>query len=107
LSFLQQVRKHLSPDGNFILSVWQFMNSARLAARVRPWEILNLHSSDLEPGDTLLDWRAGGVGLRYAHFFNEDELDELANRSGFRVCETFHSDGKEHNLGLYQVWKIA
>ena len=105
LRLLRQMRTHLRPGGSFIHSVWQFMNSPRLSARVRPWASINIRTEDLEPGDTLLDWRSGGEGLRYVHLFNEVELYELARNSGFHISETFYSDGKEGNLGLYQVWQ--
>ncbi len=59
----------------------------------------------MDPGDYLLDWRRGGEGLRYVHHFSPEELAELAAETGFRVLETFWSDGEGGNLGLYQVWE--
>jgi hypothetical protein len=32
-------------------------------------------------------------------------LDELANLSGFRLADTYYSDGEGDRLGLYQVWE--
>lgn len=104
LRLLRQVRSHLALGSYFIHSEWQFQNSPRLAGHIHSWELLGLLASDLEPGDALLDWRAGGEGLRYIHLFSETELNVLARESGFRVSQTFYSDGKEGNLGLYQVW---
>jgi tRNA (uracil-5-)-methyltransferase TRM9 len=105
LSLLRQIKDHLSPGGLFIFSTWQFHHSPRLASRVVPWEKVNLTEDDLEPGDTLLDWRQGGAGLRYVHLFNEAELAGLAQSSGFHIQQTYISDGKEGNLGLYQIWQ--
>jgi tRNA (uracil-5-)-methyltransferase TRM9 len=109
LSVLKQIRNHLvHPGGVFFHSEWQFRNSRRLAGRIMPWEMVGLHACDVDEGDALLDWRAeGGAGLRYVHQFNEIELEKLAQAAGFRVTETFYSDGKEGNLGLYQVWTSA
>jgi tRNA (uracil-5-)-methyltransferase TRM9 len=104
-SLLHKVKILLEPGGRFIHSEWQFLNSPRLAARVQPWESIDLSNDDVDPGDYLLDWRQGGTGLRYVHHFSEPELAELAADSGFEVIETFFSDGETHNLGLYQVWK--
>jgi hypothetical protein len=39
------------------------------------------------------------------HQFSEQELAELAESTGFRVVESFYSDGEGGRLGLYQVWK--
>ena len=100
------VRNHLASNGRFILSNWQFLTSAKLRARVQPWERIGLSARDVDAGDYLLDWRRGGKGLRYVHQFSEDELAELADATGFRMEETFYSDGEGGKLGLYQVWKI-
>jgi SAM-dependent methyltransferase len=106
LQILRAVRDLLSPKGRFIHSNWQFLNSERLRKRVHPWEEIGLSDSEVDPGDYLLDWRRGGFGLRYVHHFSEEELDELAAESGFRVVKTFYSDGETGDLGLYQVWGI-
>ncbi len=105
LHLLGKVRKLLEPDSRYIHSEWQFLNSPRLATRIQPWESIGLSSSEVDPGDYLLDWRQGGTGLRYVHHFSEPELADLAAQAGFEVVETFLSDGENARLGLYQVWK--
>ncbi len=105
---LRLVKEHLAQGGRFIHSEWQFQRSPRWAGRRLPWEKAGLADGDVEAGDTLLDWRATGgkaaPALRYVHRFTEDELAEDARACGFRILETFYSDGKEGDLGLYQVW---
>jgi SAM-dependent methyltransferase len=105
LNLLRIVHQLLNPDGLFIHSNWQFLNSEKLTARIQPWETAAFSESEVDAGDYLLDWRRGGMGLRYVHHFDEEELDELANAGRFRIMDTFHSDGESGNLGLYQVWK--
>jgi tRNA (uracil-5-)-methyltransferase TRM9 len=102
---LSTVRTHLPGGGRWIHSEWQFLHSPRLRARIQPWDTIGLAADQVDEGDYLLDWRAGGSGLRYAHHFSEAELEELAHDSGFRVLETFYSDGEGGRLGLYQVWE--
>jgi SAM-dependent methyltransferase len=104
-ALLEQVRGQLAAGGRFVHSNWQFLNSARLRARVQPWEAAGLADEDVAAGDYLLDWRRDGAGLRYVHHFDEDELAELAVASGFQVVETFRSDGETGDLGLYGVWE--
>lgn len=104
LAFLRQVRSVVKADGRFIHSNWQFMRSPKLAARVQPWAAAGLYESQVDPGDYLLDWRSGGTGLRYVRQFSEDELAGLAAEAGFRVAETFYSDGSTGDLSLYSVW---
>jgi SAM-dependent methyltransferase len=105
LNLLRVVNQLLKQDGLFIHSNWQFLNSAKLKARIQPWERVRLSRSDVDDADYLLNWRSGGEGLRYVHHFDEDELEELARASNFQAINTFYSDGEGGKLGLYQVWK--
>jgi len=102
---LLQNNPQIKKPGFFIHSEWQFLNSPRLRNRVISWENAGLTSEDVEPGDYLLDWRYSGYGIRYVHQFTEDELFSLANATGFKVKETFYSDGEGGRLGLYQIWE--
>ena len=104
LQILRKVRSLLA-GGRFVHSEWQFLNSPRLKARIQPWESIGLSESDIDPGDYLLDWRQGGTGLRYVHHFSEAELEGLAAETGFKVAESFLSDGENNRLGLYQEWQ--
>ena len=107
---LRQVNELLPESGLFIHSEWQLQHSPRLRARLQPWSAVGLSEADVDPGDVLIDWRftlpgqPEQVGLRYVHIFTQEELAELAARSGFAVRETFESDGEGGRLGLYQVW---
>ncbi len=103
---LQNVRNLLQPDGKFILSNWQFLNSEKLRQRIQAWEMASISASDVDEGDYLLDWRSGGQGLRYVHHFTSQELNLLAGETGFDVIDTFHSDGEGARLGLYQIWSV-
>ncbi len=104
LEILRTVKKLLKPEGRFIFSNWQFLNSEKLTARIQPWIRVGLSDSDVDEGDTLLDWRSGGEGLRYAHHFSAEELHGLAGQAGFKVEAEFLSDGENGRLGLYQIW---
>jgi len=105
LDILRTVRNLLKDDGEFILSNWQFLNSAKLRSRIQAWDRVGINENDLDEGDYLLDWRSGGEGLRYAHQFSADELSGLADQVGMRVINSFLSDGDGGNLGLYQIWR--
>lgn len=102
---ISKVSAHLPVGGRFIHSNWQFLNSQRLRARIQPWFNIGLSETDIEPGDYLLDWRRGGTGLRYVHHFTLEELEALAQETGFEILDSFHSDGDGGRLGLYQIWR--
>ena len=111
LNLLREIASLLPKGARFIISVWQFTTSPRWLARVLPWETVGVSADDVETGDTLLDWRASlpgqpeQVGYRYVHAFTPAELASLAEQAGFKVIETYESDGANGRLGLYGVWK--
>lgn len=105
LSVLRQAKARLKEGGKLILSNWQFLNSPKLRARIQPWRLSGLSEEEADAGDFLLDWRAGGTGLRYAHHFSAEELSALARQIGMRVAASFLSDGEGGDLSLYQVWE--
>ena len=105
LQIIQKVHGLLNPDGMFIHSNWQFLNSPRLKARIQPWGSVGLKQTDVDANDYLLDWKRGGKGLRYVHHFDESELAGLAKAGGFEIVEAFYSDGENKRLSLYQIWK--
>jgi tRNA (uracil-5-)-methyltransferase TRM9 len=106
LNILRAVYGMLAENGKFILSNWQFLNSEKLRSRIQDWSKVGLSRADVDPDDYLLDWRSGGEGLRYVHHFREEELATLAGAAGFKIRESFYSDGESGNLSLYQTWEI-
>ncbi len=107
LELLKKARLLLKPAGFFIHSEWQFLASEKLKRRIQPWEAAGLSPEQVDENDYLLDWLSGGHGLRYVHHFSESELSSLAAATGFRLRETFRSDGENGLLGLYQVWEAV
>lgn len=106
LKTVSAFRELTSPSGWVVVSVWQWHNSPRLRDRVLPWSTVGLDPGDVDEGDVLLDWRAGASpGLRYVHTFSENSLTTLADQAGFKIYDSFFSDGKTGNLALYQVWQ--
>jgi tRNA (uracil-5-)-methyltransferase TRM9 len=105
LKILNKAHKLLQHGGLFIHSEWQFLESEKLRSRIQPWELAGIKSEDVDSNDYLLDWRSGGLGLRYVHYFDETELNFMAGESNFQVRESFRSDGVNGLLGLYQVWE--
>ncbi len=107
LEILKKIRGLVSPEGQFIHSEWQFLNSDKLKQRIQPWGAVGLQDSSVDEGDYLLDWRSGGRGFRYVHLFQEDELAMLASEAGFEIQVTYYSDGQGGNLSIYQTWSAV
>jgi len=101
------VSAKLSPNGRFFLSCWQVLGNPRLKKHLIPWQPSEISSGSLGENDLLMDWRADPgkpAKLRYVHHFSPSELQSLGESQGLMLQEEFFSDGKEGNLGLYQVW---
>ncbi len=113
MDFLSQVHSLIKPGNQFILSAWQIQNSPKLLSRRQPWEAAGLTDDQVETGDILLDWRQSSkgspqsAGLRYVHLFDEGDLHNLADETGWKVKSSSYHDGHTGNLGLYQVWKAV
>jgi tRNA (uracil-5-)-methyltransferase TRM9 len=102
------VRNKLSPNGRFFLSCWQLLGNQRLEKRLVPWNPADIEAERVDKHDLLMDWRADPgktAKLRYVHHFSPSELRALGESQGLTLQDEFFSDGKEGNLGLYQVWQ--
>ncbi len=64
----------LTPGGTLIVSVWQFLSTPRLRARILPWPTVGLSNEDVDPGDYLLSWGEGAAGHRYCAAIDEETL---------------------------------
>lgn len=93
----------LLPGARLVLANWQFMGSQRQRRKIQPWPVAGLAASDVEPGDYLLSWQRGGVGLRYVALVDEEATRRLAAGAGLDVVAQFRSDGREGDLNLYTI----
>lgn len=106
--FFAAVSSSLSDGGLFFVSCWQVRGNARLASRIVSWEAQSIPTAQLDENDLLVDWRADPekpAKLRYVRHFSASDLRKLGSSHGLHLQEEFYSDGKEGNLGLYQVWQ--
>lgn len=88
-------------DGRVVLSAWQFLTSARFAAKLISWEQVDVDADRVEPGDALLPWAQGVSAVRYVHQIDLAEMQRLAHAAGLVLVNHFYADGKEGNLNLY------
>jgi SAM-dependent methyltransferase len=93
----------LRPGGALIMSVWQFLSTSRLRARILPWTTIGLRNEDVDPEDYLISWGEGRAGYRYCAAINEESLCAMMMQAGLEMVETFYADGHEGNLSLYAV----
>ena len=100
----------LAPGGFLAVSLWQFMDDARLAAKAHATteEALQRYPElRLEDGDYLLGWQNETEAYRYCHHFTEDESQVLSAHLHGRAAllSEFTADGKRGDLNRYLVWQ--
>lgn len=100
------------PGGTCAVSLWQFMNSPRLARRARETTVealgsLGLAPSDLDADDYLVGWQGLPDVWRYCHSFDADGITALVDAVSdlSTVRERFSSDGRTGNLNTYLVFR--
>jgi len=103
LGLLRALGDYLVHDGRLVVSAWQFTTNPRMRRKIVPWDRVGIDPAGLEAGDYLLDWKRGGVGYRYCHLIDEEELAQLAAGSGLQLLESWRADGKEGDLSLFGV----
>jgi tRNA (uracil-5-)-methyltransferase TRM9 len=99
-ALLRELHALLKPGGQLIMTNWQFDRNARQQKRIVAWQEVGIDERDIEPGDTLLAWRRGGVGYRYCHLITKSNVAHMAERTGFRVVKQFFADAE---LNLYSI----
>ena len=99
------------PGGFVAVSLWKFMDDARLAAKAEAatrQALQRYPALGLEGGDYLLGWqRAEGV-YRYCHHFSAEEADTLAHAldGSCTLLARFSSDGRAaEGLNEYLLWR--
>jgi tRNA (uracil-5-)-methyltransferase TRM9 len=113
--FLGQALGQLSAGGVCAVSLWRFLDDARLAAKAdrdhdRAMDELGLASRpdvELEPGDRIIGWQGRKGAWRYCHGFSDDEADRLVVYAADRaeLVARFDADGKSGRLNTYLVFR--
>lgn len=113
--FLRDLLVCVRPGGAAAVSLWRFMDDARLAAKAeaaREGALATLAphgvmAASLEAGDHFLGWRNEAEAYRYCHHFSEEEvaaLTEAVADLAFIVAR-YKADGKTNDLNHYLVFR--
>lgn len=95
LDLMRRLARCVALGGWLVFSEWHFYEDERLRARILPWDA----EMQVEPGDYLLDWRRGTTALRYCHYVDEQEHQELLAATGLVRVAEFRAD----SANLYSV----
>jgi SAM-dependent methyltransferase len=108
---LRSLAELLEPGGLLVFAIWRFEDFERFRARLRSWEEFNAGARErvdlaqLEPGDRLLPWGAGGR-VRYCHFIDADETRRLLAETPLGALASYEADGREGALNRYFVLRV-
>ena len=80
-------------------AAWRFYDLERFRRRIIPWP------DDLivEQHDYLLDWQRDVQAIRYCHFVNDDEHDDLIVGTELNEIITYRADGRTNDINRYSL----
>jgi len=99
LQFLEGVKRVLSPNGLFILTVWDLWRWRKFKTITKFTVSKILGRSKIDFKDIFVPWQKDCQ--RYVHCFSKKELAGLIEKAGFKVKETGTlkmPDSKENNI---------
>lgn len=100
-NLLKTVVDKLRSGGILIFTTWNFLDEQSLKKKIAPWGLIGMDKSDLDKGDYLLDWNSDNNLLRYCHYFNPLEIDQLIHDLPAKAILRFDSDGRNGRLNTY------
>ena len=89
----------VSPGGCLAFACWRFYEQARFRRRIVSWA----DDIDVERHDYLLDWRRGDRALRYCHYVDDAEHEELIEATGLELIADYRADGAGGDLNRYTL----
>ena len=96
---LAAAAERVAPGGYLALAAWRFYEHDRFRRRIVPWE----GDIAVERHDYLLDWRRGERALRYCHYIDDEEHEQLIAAAGLSVRADYRADGAAGDLNRYTI----
>lgn len=111
VSLLRQLIGALSCGGTCCVSLWRFLDDARIAEKAqsgteRACSLGIVGPADLRAGDYLLGWKERDDVFRYCHHFDDAEISSLV-KSVADIADLaleYRADGKTGSLNTYLVF---
>jgi tRNA (uracil-5-)-methyltransferase TRM9 len=95
--FFQMLGRSVAPQGKIVLSLWQFEKNRTLMSRTIAQPGDKFENVLLENGDYILDWKRGGLALRYCHTYSAGEIKALLGASELEIISEYEADGKNND----------
>lgn len=104
-SFFKTIKNHLQTTGMAVITLWNFMEVARMQKKQTAFTDSEINGDQLEANDYLLSWDRGTRAYRYCHFTDNDEQRQLIDASNLTLINKYQADGKEGTGNTYLVLK--
>lgn len=99
LELVHQAASRVTRGGLLAFACWRFAEYDRFIQRAVPFP----EGWATEPADYLLDWREGTRALRYCHYIDDAETDDLVAASGLALVEAYRADGFSRAVNAYRL----
>jgi SAM-dependent methyltransferase len=101
--FLHSLATLLAPSGLLAFAAWRFYEYPRFRDRLIPWP----EDYEVEKNDYLLDWQRGARAIRYCHYVDDAEHEQLITATGLTVVEDYRADGESGDANRHTIlqWK--
>lgn len=99
--FMAQLAERVNDGGFLCFAAWRFYEYERFTKRLTDWD----DDMPVERNDYLLDWRRGERALRYCHYVDDKEHDELVKATGLQELTRYRADGSDDRMNMYSVLK--
>jgi len=86
-----------------VFACWRFYEFDRFRERITAWG--DDLKDKIEPHDYLLDWRRGATALRYCHYVDDIEHDQLVGATQLDEIVRYRTDGFTNTVNAYSIIK--
>lgn len=97
--FMRDLASRVAMGGMLAFAEWRFYEQERFRQRIVAWDA----GIEVERHDYLLDWRRGERALRYCHYVDDAEHEQLVSATGLQVVADYRADGSTGDLNRYCV----
>lgn len=98
-AFVSRLADSVPAGGFMAFTAWRFVEQERFRRRIIDWDA----DITVEKHDYLLDWRRGERALRYCHYVDDEEHDQLIGATGLDVIDDYRADGASGDLNRYTI----
>lgn len=89
--------------GYLAFACWRFYEFDRFRERITAWG--DDLKDKIESHDYLLDWRRGATALRYCHYVDDVEHDQLIGATQLEEIVRYRADGFTNTVNAYSVMR--